>query len=351
METKETPKETPIVIQNPMVDGSDLSNDFIGAALKAAETGEELVVPEGEKPIVEAQEPVTTEIKEEKPVIKEKKTKKEEIETKPDEIVEKPTTKRREHFKELADKERIYRERESQLKDREKAADEALSWRKKFDSDPIAALEAKDPQAFEKMVHRWAENEGKATGGEENAGLRKEISELREAIKQNQLSVSQHAGQAEYSQYMRDATKILDDKEYEPIKQYAELAEDFGGQPVNVEQALAAVYTEYFQGYNKQLTPRECCEILLEDAQEHLARLPQSKRLRAFYGLEETEKIAPKKPTKLKERTAPTEQSNTLTSQMATSSESADPTQDWMGLTEDEIVRKAANMVRWDGND
>ena len=194
-----------------------------------------------------------------------------EVET-PVETAAEPAKTKRELFKEKADAESSYRAKEAKLKEREAAAQAAEEKFKAFESDPIKFLEEKDPRFYEKLTERYL-SEGMTPEKAEVASLRAEIDALREQITGTKEHTTKEIQLAKYERDLNDGERILSGTEFDTVRESASLYEKFTGQPTDFRRALAGVWIEYKQTYQKELTPAECCEILLEDAQAHVDRV------------------------------------------------------------------------------
>ena len=241
-----------------------------------------------------------------KPPVKEKKVKAA-PEPKPEPTPEpEPKKSKRELFREAADAERAYREKEGKLKERE-AKLQAIEERfKDFQADPISYLEKLNPRAYEEWTHRNIQD-GKNPETQKISALEQKIEELTKLISGTKETTQQEIMQARYSTYMSEAKSILQAEDFSPVRQSIELFEEFSGRPVDVEQAIAGIWTEYQQQYGKHLTPREACEILLEDAQSHLDKLSKAEKIRKHIS------AVPSTPTPKQKRIPPTS-GNTITS-------------------------------------
>lgn len=298
---KETPAESGI--QN--VEDPNKVQDIFKEAAAALEYKEEEPPEPTPEEELEAQPA-------EPPKKKEKKVKKDEPEPKPEEktpIEAAPEAKKskRELFKEKADAEKAYREKESKLKEREANLQRLELAFKEFEADPIAYLEKKDPRAYEKWTERNLAA-GNTPEKSEIATVKAEIEKLREELKGKQEETLTQVQQAQYAQYMNQAKSVLAGEEYKDVWESAKLFEAFTGNPVDVERVIASVYAEYKTSYNKELTPQDVCEIILEDAQAHLENVRASDVLKALYGSEKPAEKVKKKSPPLKGKTLTAEQ-------------------------------------------
>jgi hypothetical protein len=278
-ETQETPEATDAQPQNLEGDPGKVVDVFKEAAATLEYTDD---TPEEAKPEedLEAKPDLEVPPSTSKPKKKEKKKKdvtvtepKEEtpVEAAP-EPTEEPKLSKREAFKKKADEESAYRAKEAKLKEREAAAQAAEQRFKEFEADPVRYLEAKDPRFYEKLTERYLA-EGKTSEKAETAALRAELQALKEEITGKVEDTTKQAQLAYYEQQLNEGERILSAEEFAPVRESAALFEKFTGQPTDYRKALADVWIEYKQMYNKELTPGECCEILLEDAQAHIDRV------------------------------------------------------------------------------
>lgn len=323
--TQETPAATP---QIPI-----RTTDVIRDAAKLLEHQPEPAKqpPAGETPV---DEELAQELKK-KGTPKEKETKEETKEEKAPE----PKKSKRELFKEKADSEKAFRDKEARLKEREAEVQKLEVALRTFQADPIAYLEKLNPRAYEEWTMRNLPNDKKSENSE-IAELRNEIKSLKEELKGTVQTTQQEIGTAKYNRYMAEAKTVLSEPEFEPVKESFNLFEELLGQEIDVEKAVASVWAEYNEAYKKSLTPRECCEILLEDAQAHLERLPKSERLKALYGVKETPAETPPK-----KKRPPT--GNTLTNAQETASDAARPNDFSHIKSRSELLSAVANTLEY----
>jgi len=276
-ETQE-PTEVDATPQNLEGDPGKVQEDVFKGAAEILEYQQE-ETPE-ETPEVEAKIEEPTESGH-KPAIKRTKKPKDEPKPEPEaqkaaetqpEPQEEPKLSRREAFKAKADEESAYRAKEAKLKEREAKAQALEDRYRDFEADPIKHLEAKDPKFYEKLTQRYLD-EGKTPEKAETSALRAEIAALREEITGKHEDTNKQIQMAEYERQLNEGVNILSGTEFDPVRESAAFYEKFTGQPTDMRKALANIWIEYNQMYQKELTPAECCEILLEDAQAHIERV------------------------------------------------------------------------------
>ena len=238
-----------------------------------------------------------------------------------------PEKSKREQFMEKADDESKYRAKETKLKERESAVQKVEDMFREFEVDPIAYLEKRNPKAYEEWTERNLAA-GTTPQNKETSALEAKVEALEKQLTGNTETAKETAKVDGYRRDLNEAEGLLEDPAYDAVRESAALHEEFSGVPSNLRVALAEVWIEYKQKYEKELTPQQTCEILLEDAQAHVARVPKSQRLKALFGTAEP----PAEPTPPK-KTPPTGQ--TLTQQQETSSAPAEET-DYSQITNKE---------------
>ena len=288
--------------------------------------------PEPETP------PETEPEKPKKPARKKIKAKEPEPEPEPEKEPEtEPKLSKREQFKQMADAEKAYREKEGKLKEREAEIHKLELAFREFQADPIAYLEKQNPRAYEE----WTERNlavGKSPESTETASLKAEIEKLREEITGKHEEVLSKATHAQHMQYLNEAQSILHGDEFADVWKAAEYLEEVNATPIDPKIAIASVYDEYHTRYGKELTQRECCEILLEDAQALLERLSKSDKLRSIFG--------PETPAeKPKRRTPPT--GKTLTNDQETLSSPEKPVDLGHIKSKEELLQEAVKLIKY----
>jgi hypothetical protein len=275
-ETQENPEavETP---QNLEGDPGKVVDIFKEAAATLEYTPDTPEEAKPEEPEIEAK----IEEPEPKPPKKKEKKKKDEPVTEPEEktpveTAEEPTAEpkksKRELFREKADAEKAYREKETKLKEREAAVQAAEAEVKAFKADPVKHLEADDPKFYEKLTQRYL-NEGKSPEAAETAAIRAELAALKEKIESKHEETTSQVQNAQHAQYLTEARSILLKEEYQDARDDAEIWEKFTGRPVDIDRVIAERHDEGLIQWEKKLTPADVCEIILEDAQEHIENI------------------------------------------------------------------------------
>ena len=293
-----TPETTPI--QNVEAPEA-VDNLFKQAAQTLAQAQEATETPPEAPAEPKAEEPT------EEPAPKPEKKAKAAPEPEPEPEPEPPKKTKRELFKERAQAEKSRRDNESKIKEREAALEQRMAkleelenTYKQFQADPISWLERNNPRAYEEWTARNLKDPKDRQPQEDPriAALEKKIEEIKGNVETKTEEAGKQVSRAEYIQYMGEAKSVLQDEEFKPVHESAAIISDVLGEEVNIERAIASVYDEYYQQYGTHLTPRDACEILLEDAQAHLERVPKSERLRSLFGQVEQPAEKPKKKKK-----------------------------------------------------
>jgi hypothetical protein len=239
-----------------------------------------------------------------------------------------PKLSKRELFMQKADKEKAYREKEAKLKEREAEVQSMKAQYEEMMLDPFAFLEKRDPTFFEKAVDRYTAN-GEVKNKSENPELLAKIEKLEELITGTQKTQKQKEQEAYYHQQLNEGLQILTSDEFADVHKVAAEYERFNGRPTDLKQLLENTWLEFYQTYKKPLTPRETCEILLEDAQADLER----------WSANQAEPPAETTPKKA----APPPTGNTITQQQETLSEPAPPKKYDYSKGRDAFIQQIAN--------
>jgi hypothetical protein len=258
-----------------------------------------------------------------------------------------PKISARERFSQRAEKERETRGREQLLKDRLEEAEKTVEAFKEYQKDPLAYLERTDPGAYErwtkKMLARIDDDEQRPGQGSnaEIVELKQQIANLTNLVKQQSEAVQNTAGQAEYRNYMNQVDRILADSSFDPVRKWATEYHDINGEKTDYHEVATNIWTDFRKRYPhaKPLSPREVCEVMRDDAEEKLSRLHKK------YSRLETSSSIENEPA------GQVENKPTLTNDLESSSEAA-LGEDWWakGLSKDEVMRKVASTIQFDGN-
>lgn len=239
-----------------------------------------------------------------------------------------PVKSKRELFKEKADAEAAYRSKEAKLKEREQAAQAVEERYKDIIADPVAYLEKNDPKFFERMVDRYSANGDTKNESSEAAALRAEVEKIREELKGTTETLTKKEQYAEYDRQLNEGERILSSEDFADVIKVAGQYEAFTGRKTDLRKELARVWIDFKNQYEKELTPLECCEILLEDAQAHLERVSASQA---------------QPPAEIKTKKQPPPTGTTLTQQQETLSEPAPEKNYSQYKKREDLIRAVAN--------
>ena len=235
----------------------------------------------------------------------------------------------RQEVKEL---QRKYEETQAQLA-------ESLAFQDKLKTDPLSFFEENfEPDTYEKLTHLYAKGEKPSPERAEMLSLRKELKEIKEAIKSTQELTQQSQQAGWIKDFMRDVDRQVVAEDYKAIREYSEQYERLTGNPVNIHQAAAKEYDDFRSMYKKELTPTEVLDILNEKAEERLERSrPETPAVVAAT----KEPKSARKPAK------------TLTNSDETESAPAGEVEDWAGSRDAHLERVARNVGTslWTGNE
>lgn len=340
----QTPQPTPGVprASDPAVDLSH-SVDSEGAVSAAVEHLKSLP-PEGTEP-----EPAPEPTPEPPPTAPPQSTPAEE----PKAGGEPPQKSARERFIEAAEAERKRREgddklkrREADLETREQRAAQALARLEQLEADPIAFIERTQPGLFEQMVERYAQTGGQKPKDKTEPEWKAELTALRDEIKSLKDTTQDRVATFNARKTLDDAMRLISSDEYSAIREYAQIAEEFSGEPVDLEMAIAQEHDSFLSQYGKRLTPNEIVEIMRETAQEKLDRLPKSQRLKSLLGLQAEQQPGNGTPQP-QSKPKPQVPGNTATSAQQTASMSArDIEQELEGLDGEDRIEKIVELAR-----
>lgn len=261
-----------------------------------------------------------------------------------------PKKTKRELFRERAQAEKSRRDNDARLKEREAALEQRMArleelenTYKQFQADPISWLERNNPRAYEEWTARNLASDKTRQPQQDPRieALEKKIEELKGTIESKSEETGKQVSRAEYVQYMGEAKSIMQNEEFKPIHESAALIADVLGQEVDIEQAIASVWAEYHTQYEQSLTPREVCEILLEDAQAHLERVPKSERLKSLFGAQQE---PPKKPAK-KSRPQPRAPAQEVEQETSRVDKPVDMYR--AAMTKEQLIADAAKLIEY----
>jgi hypothetical protein len=255
----------------------------------------------------------------------------------------------------LSARERFARDAEKEAKDRAERQ-EVKEWKDKYTSlekevaelrqlqnelktDPEGFFDRRMPtDTYEKITQAYAKGEKPSAEKAELTALRNELKALRDDLKTTREETSKVGQQNWIKDFMRDVDRLSVADDFKAIHEFATEVERVTGEPINLHQAAAKEYDDFFTMYQKQLTPREVLEILNEKAEERMSKI------RPEPPAQEEKKPEPKKAAK--------KPAATVTNELETESDSGDDDVPFTGDKESHIQRVAEKYddKMWQGN-